>query len=338
MLVLGIETSCDETAAAVVQVNSLTNNKIVSEVVSSQVDLHAAYGGVVPELAAREHLYNLSLVVARALEQAEVMPRQIEGVAVTRGPGLKGCLLIGFEFARGFAIANQTAIVGVNHIEGHLVAPFLSQATELAAYPHLALIVSGGHTELHLIEGFSRYQCLIRTIDDAAGESFDKSAHLLGMVYPGGAELARLADSVTSTPYKLPLAMRNSEGFSFSGLKTAISLLIKRSPPSTQLERAMLAYCIQQAIIDALMIKVERALERHAAAALLVSGGVAANHALRRRLEALPLKLLFPSLPHCSDNAAMIALAGGLRLTAGERLTDSQSVLARWPVENVARV
>ena len=342
MLVLGIETSCDETAAALVQATSIDDNRIVSEVVSSQIELHAAYGGVVPELAAREHLRNLTLVVDRTLTQAAVRPDQIEGVAVTRGPGLKGCLLAGLEFARGFALACRVPIVGVNHIEGHLVAPFLSKSDHTSApmveYPHLALIVSGGHTELHLVKSFSRYRCLVRTIDDAAGESFDKSAHLLGLAYPGGAALARLADSITSSPHTLPLVMRDNEAFSFSGLKTAISRLIRRSPPQNDEQKALLAFSIQAAIIDALMIKVEQAIKTNQITTVLLSGGVAANQSLRRRLQALPIKLIAPSNVHCSDNASMIALAGALRLIANERLSSSDSVLARWPVESVATI
>ena len=342
MLVLGIETSCDETAAAVLQVSSLRDHRIVSEIVASQIDMHAAYGGVVPELAAREHLHNLSLVVDRALRAAAVKAPQIEGVAVTRGPGLKGCLLTGLEFARGFATAISVPLVGVHHIEGHLVAPFLSHDSTgtrtTAEYPHLALIVSGGHTELHLVTRFSHYQCLARTIDDAAGESFDKSAHLLGLSYPGGAALARLADTVEASPYKLPLVMRQNEAFSFSGLKTAISLLIKRTAVETENDRALLACSIQKAIVDALVFKVEQALTSQNCSTLVLSGGVAANRLLRKRLQLLPIKLVAPTFAHCSDNASMIALAGALRLIAGERLSNSESVLARWPVEKVTQL
>lgn len=338
MLVLGIETSCDETAAAVLQVDAINRCSIKSEIVASQIDLHAAYGGVVPELAAREHLKNLSITVDQAINSAGIKQNELEGVAVTRGPGLKGCLLIGLEFAKGFALANSLPLSGVNHIEGHLVAPFLEQHGAQLRFPHLALIVSGGHTELHIVEKFSKYTCLQRTIDDAAGESFDKSAHLLNFPYPGGAALARLADTIAETPHKLPLVMRSSDGFSFSGLKTAISLLIKRTQISSQEQRAQICLAVQRAIVEALVIKVEAAIKQCKVQQLVVSGGVAANAALRKRLAELKVEIFAPSLAHCSDNASMIALAGGVRLIASDYMQMGQSVMARWPVEQVRQI
>ena len=225
--ILGIESSCDESAAAILQYEIDSSDvHIVSEFISSQVALHQSYGGVVPELAAREHLRNLPFVVSEVLDRAKLAVKDLSSIAVSRGPGLKGCLLMGLNFARGLALSATVPLIGVNHIEAHLLSARLDNPD--LEYPFLALIVSGGHTEVHYVPEVGKYELIARTIDDAAGEAFDKSANLLGFPYPGGAALAALAGEASSSRFKLPKVMRESEGFSFSGLKTAIALLVRK--------------------------------------------------------------------------------------------------------------
>ncbi len=338
MLVLGIESSCDESAVSVVEYDK--KPRIVFEAISSQIDLHAQYGGVVPELAAREHLKNLPIL----LDQAEktLNGRKPDLVAVTQGPGLKGCLLMGYQFAKGFALARNIPLTGVNHIEAHLHALYLNNP-EAPAYPFLALIVSGGHTELIYARDLGQYQVIARTKDDAAGEAFDKSANLLGIEYPGGAALARMADSLDASQrqsdFSLPKVMRESEDFSFSGLKTAISLLVKRNQSVLEnpVVKAQLAYAIQESIVEALVHKTKAAAAQLEVKFVTATGGVACNRRLRERLaQELGMPVYFPEPAHCVDNASMVALVGALRFSRFKQTASEDSeVLARWPIENI---
>ncbi|MCO6432017.1 MAG: tRNA (adenosine(37)-N6)-threonylcarbamoyltransferase complex transferase subunit TsaD [Deltaproteobacteria bacterium] len=335
MYVLGIETSCDETAAAVLSADE-SSCRIASELLSSQSKVHELYGGVVPELAAREHMAALPILTSEVLAAAGITLQKVEAIAVSRGPGLRGCLLMGLNFAKGLSLARNIPLVSINHIEAHLLAPMLDNSS--LDFPFLALVVSGGHTELHLVTGVGEYQPISRTIDDAAGEAFDKSANLLGFSYPGGASLAALADTVQKSRFKLPLVMRESEGFSFSGLKTAIALLIKenQSNLSDEAIRAELAYAVQRAIVDALIFKVKQALERTRVKKLVITGGVSANRALRNAAIAIPgINVFFPIQEHCTDNAAMVAYLGWRRFVGGERSHAGEPVMDRWPVESM---
>ena len=345
MLILGIESSCDESAVALVELDNASRARVHFEEISSQVKLHALYGGVVPELAAREHLANLPILVDRALCFVSANNLEIDLLAVTQGPGLKGCLLIGLEFAKGLSLAKELPLVGVNHIEGHLHAARLDNPDLPESF--MALVVSGGHSEIVKVEsGLSglKYEVLARTIDDAAGEAFDKSANLLGFEYPGGARLAALADTVTSSRYVLPKIMRESPGFSFSGLKTAIALLLKKNQEAHHdpILKAELAFAIQEAIVDSLVHKLAKELEKHSVSAVTITGGVASNRRLREKIKSITsLPVFFPSLSHCVDNAAMIALVGGMRgqvcLGATEQmeLLYPTEVRPRWPIETL---
>lgn len=333
MIVLGIETSCDETAAAVIDFRE-GDWTLLSEVVSSQVALHREYGGVVPELASREHLTNLPLVVDEALNSAGISFEDIEGVGATRGPGLKGCLLMGYCYAKGISLAHDVPFLGVNHIEGHILAPMLDNP-ELT-FPYLCLVVSGGHTEIVEVYGVGSYKLVARTIDDAAGEAFDKSAHLLGFPYPGGAALSRLGDTCESSRFSLPKVMREQEGFSFSGLKTAISLLLKKQGEIDHETKAELAFTIQGSIVDALLFKLKGALNTSSLKTVALTGGVSANRRLRAEVEKLRVPVYFPRMDHCMDNGAMIAFAAAHRFARGESTPLDTEVFGRWPVEELA--
>ena len=309
---LAIETSCDETAAAVVD-ESL---HVISSVISSQIDLHAAYGGVVPEVAGRAHVELLERVVGEALEAsgASMTEPQIVGVAVTSGPGLVGSLLVGLSGAKSMALAWGVPFVGVNHLEGHLFAASLD--AEPVGYPHVTVLVSGGHTMFVAVEGPGRYRLLGSTIDDAAGEAYDKVARYLGLGYPGGPVIDALAKDGDPTAVSFPRAMR-SEGLdvSFSGLKTSVIRYVERHP---EVPIADLAASFQEAVVDVLAVKADRAVDEVDAVALVLGGGVAANSALRKRMaqvaEARGIQCHLPSMSMCTDNAAMIAAAGWYRL------------------------
>jgi len=277
MLLLAIETSCDETAAAVVA----DGRKILSSVVSSQVAIHAEYGGVVPEIASRKHLEMIVPVITQALGEADLKLPAIEGIAVTRGPGLSGALLVGLSVAKAMASSRGIPFVGVHHIEGHILAPFLEQPVK---FPFLGLVVSGGHTHLYWVEGIGRYRTLGRTIDDAAGEAFDKSAKIMGLEYPGGARIDALARLGDPAAVRLPRPLINDPGlnFSFSGLKTAIMQHISKNPVSIPSQAASdLCASFQQAVCDVLAAKTMAALRQTGAQRLVVAGGVACNSGLR---------------------------------------------------------
>jgi len=335
MYLLAIESSCDETAAALFELTERGSApRLLAEEVASQVELHQAYGGVVPELAAREHMQSLPLLTEKVLSGQGLTLRDCDVLAVTRGPGLKGCLLMGVCFAKGVCVASGARLVGVNHIEGHLLAPCMDNP-ELR-YPFLGLVVSGGHTEIVLVKGFGAYELIARTLDDAAGEAFDKSANLLGYPYPGGAALAAEADQAAGSRFRLPRVMRSTAGFSFSGLKTAIAVLIQkhRNELSDPVLRGELAYAIQDAIVDTLCFKVKQAMKVTGITSVAVSGGVAANAYLRKKLAQLKgVKLYLPGPGHCLDNAAMVGYVGALRFERGECMDLGADVRSRWPVE-----
>ena len=326
MLVLGIETSCDETAAAVVR----DGREIVSSIIASQIKTHERFGGVVPELASREHLDKIVPIVKEALERAEINAQQIDGIAVTVGPGLVGSLLVGVSYAKAMAFALGKPLVGVNHIEGHVYSvAFENPPVE---YPALALIVSGGHSNLFLVPEPGKYKVLARTRDDAAGEAFDKVAKLMGLGYPGGPIIERLArdGDPRAVKFSLPRMGDGSADFSFSGLKTAVTKYVRESDvrPVTNGEEPSqaikdIAASFQSIVVRSLVGTTERVAANHDPRTLIVAGGVACNGALREAsraaAERLGIPVYFPS-PHLStDNAAMIAAAGTVKLNAGER-------------------
>jgi N6-L-threonylcarbamoyladenine synthase len=326
MLVLGIESSCDETAAAIVR----DGREMVSSVISSQIDIHKRFGGVVPELASREHLDKIVPVVEEAFERARVKKTEVDGIAVTVGPGLVGSLLVGVSYAKAMAFALRKPLVGVNHIEGHIYSvAFENPPVE---YPAMALIVSGGHTNLFLVSEPGRYKVVARTRDDAAGEAFDKVAKMMGLGYPGGPIIERLAreGNPKSVAFTIPRMGDGRPDFSFSGLKTAVSKHVRETgllpvasgeEPSQAVKN--LAASFQSVVVRSLTGTMERLSEEHRPKTLIVAGGVACNGALREASRAVAARLgvpaYFPSLHLSTDNAAMIAAAGTVKLRAGER-------------------
>ncbi len=343
LTVLGIETSCDETAAAVVRLTPGAPVEVLSSVVLSQIAEHAPYGGVVPEIAARAHVESIDAIVERALADAGLTPGQLDGVAATAGPGLVGGVMVGLSFGKAMALALDRPLIAVNHLEGHAVSARLSADIP---YPFLLLLVSGGHCQLLEVAGIGACKRLGSTIDDAAGEAFDKIGGALGLPYPAGPALERLAEGGDAGRFPLPRALLGRPGcdFSFSGLKTAAARIAARL--TTDTERRDLAAAVQDAIARQLADRAERAIALYDAARggrdrrLVVAGGVAANGAVRRALETLADSRGFsfnaPPLAYCTDNAAMIALAGAERLALG--LTDSLDVVARprWPLDEAA--
>jgi N6-L-threonylcarbamoyladenine synthase len=331
MRVLAIESSCDESAVAVLD----GERGLLAHELWSQADLHRLYGGVVPELASRDHVRRLLPLVRSALAVAGTAPAELDGIAYTAGPGLAGALLCGAALARSLAYGWRLPARGVHHLEGHLLAPRLEPSAP--GYPHLALLVSGGHTLLIEVRAVGQYRLLGESRDDAAGEAFDKSAKLLGHDYPGGPQLAALAARGRPGACPLPRPMLDRPGFefSFSGLKTAVSLAVRAQPLDAQ-RRADIARGVQDAIVDTLCVKTLRALEATGLKELVVAGGVGANLELRARLARALAgrggRAYFPRPEFCTDNAAMIAVAGLLRLQAGERDGPALGVRARWPL------
>jgi len=341
MLVLGIETSCDETAAAVVE----DGRRIQSSVVASQVELHAPYGGIVPELASRRHIEAIQPVLDRALADAGVALKDVSALAVTMGPGLVGSLLVGVSVAKAIAYARQLPFVGVNHLEGHIAAAFLEFPA--LTYPFVALVVSGGHTHLYHVPAECEYRLLGHTRDDAAGEAFDKVAKLLGLGYPGGPVIEREAQGGDPQAIPFPRAVFSDGGldFSFSGLKTAVVHHLKGLGGSTAASKTSLlgaqalrdvCASFQQAAVDMLVERVMQAARDHAIGVAVVAGGVACNGALRKALadeaEAEGIRLFIPSPVLCTDNAAMIAGAGAIRLRRGERAGWDLNAVASLPL------
>jgi N6-L-threonylcarbamoyladenine synthase len=341
MLVIGIETSCDETGLAVYD----TARGLLAHTLHSQVAMHTLYGGVVPELASRDHVRRVVPLAQHVLAESEVALEDVDGIAYTRGPGLAGALLVGASVANALGFALGKPVIGVHHMEGHLLSPLL--ADPKPEFPFVALLVSGGHTQLFEVEGVGRYRLLGDTKDDAAGEAFDKTAKLLGLPYPGGPALARLAEKGRDGAVSLPRPMVASGDLdmSFSGLKTAALLLVRREADSGTLDdarRADVAREFQHAIVDVLVAKTLAALDATRSTRLVVAGGVGANRELRARLAAATaargVRVFFPDLEFCTDNGAMIALVGALRL-AHQRAPDyAFSVLPRWELSSLPAV
>ncbi|MEW9798359.1 tRNA (adenosine(37)-N6)-threonylcarbamoyltransferase complex transferase subunit TsaD [Alteromonas sp. CYL-A6] len=337
MRILGIETSCDETGVAVYD----DEQGLLSHELYSQVKLHADYGGVVPELASRDHVRKLIPLINKAMADADTTPSELDAVAYTQGPGLVGALLVGSSVGRSLAYAWGVPSVGVHHMEGHLLAPMLEETKP--EFPFVALLVSGGHSMLVKVDGIGRYTLLGESIDDAAGEAFDKTAKLLGLDYPGGPLLAKLADSGEPGHYQFPRPMTDRPGldFSFSGLKTFAANTIRDADDSEQ-TRANIAYAFQEAVVDTLTIKCKRALKQTGLKRLVIAGGVSANRALREKMQAVMQELggevFYPSLGFCTDNGAMIAYAGMQRLKAGQLSDLSAQARPRWPLDTLTPV
>jgi N6-L-threonylcarbamoyladenine synthase len=343
LTVLGIETSCDETAAAVARLDADGGVQVLSSIVSSQHAAHAPYGGVVPEIAARAHVEVIDSIISQALERAGVGFEGLDGVAATAGPGLVGGVMVGLAAGKAIALARGLPLVAVNHLEGHALSPRLC---EPLAYPYLLLLVSGGHCQLLAVEGVGACRRLGSTIDDAAGEAFDKIGKTLGLGYPGGPALERLAEGGDPSRFPLPRALLGREGcdFSYSGLKTAAARLAEGL--ATEAERRDLAAAAQAAIAGQLADRTDRAMARYArehpgrALRFAVAGGVAANALVRRRLQetaaARGFSFAAPPLAYCTDNAAMIALAGAERLAAGFRDGLDAPARPRWPLDEAA--
>jgi N6-L-threonylcarbamoyladenine synthase len=313
MKILGIETSCDETAAAVIDDGS----KILSNVVASQVDIHSRYGGIVPEVASRQHLITALPVVESAMAEAKVRWQDIATIAVTIGPGLAGSLLVGVNLAKAIALAHGLSLIGINHLEGHIYANWLSDARP--TFPCLCLIVSGGHSDLVLMAGHGKFEKLGRTRDDAAGEAFDKAARILNLGYPGGPAIEKAAEGNVAS-FSLPRAwLKGNDDFSFSGLKTALLHLVRDNDFSDPSLAAEAAASFQQAVVDVLATKTIKAAERLGVKQILLSGGVAANKALRDHFaHNSPVPVLIPPPSLCTDNAAMIAACGYYHFQSGE--------------------
>jgi N6-L-threonylcarbamoyladenine synthase len=331
MLVLGIETSCDETGIALYH----AQRGLLAHRLHSQVAIHAEYGGVVPELASRDHVRRILPLIRQTLAAADVQPKDIDGIAYTAGPGLIGALLAGTAVGRSLAWTWKVPAVAVHHMEGHLLAPMLE--AEPPAFPFVALLVSGGHTQLIAVEALGRYELLGESIDDAAGEAFDKSAKLMGLGYPGGPALSRLAEQGDPSRFQFPRPMVDRPGmdFSFSGLKTH-TLVTLQATGGTQQDYADVARAFEDAVADTLYIKCRRALQATGLKRLVVAGGVSANRTIRTKLESLAQQsggqVYFARHEFCTDNGAMIAYAGCIRLQAGQTEPPAIIARARWPL------
>mgnify|MGYP000985672146 FL=1 len=342
MRILGIETSCDETGVAIYD----EEKGLIANQLHTQIALHADYGGVVPELASRDHIRKLAPLLQAALQEAHLTAKDIDGIAYTSGPGLVGALLVGSTVARSLAYAWNVPAIGVHHMEGHLLAPMLEENPP--HFPFVALLVSGGHTQLVRVDGVGRYELLGESIDDAAGEAFDKTAKLLGLDYPGGAALARLALKGTPNRFAFPRPMTDRPGldFSFSGLKTfaanTLHQVMQEEGELTEQSKADIAYAFQEAVVDTLAIKCKRALKQTGLKRLVIAGGVSANKQLRQTLAELMQQLggevFYPQAQFCTDNGAMIAYAGFLRLKQGQQQDLAIEVRPRWAMTELTAV
>ena len=342
MRILGIETSCDETGVAIYD----EEKGLIANQLHTQIALHADYGGVVPELASRDHIRKLAPLLQAALQEANLTAKDIDGVAYTSGPGLVGALLVGSTVARSLAYAWNIPAIGVHHMEGHLLAPMLEENPP--HFPFVALLVSGGHTQLVRVDGVGRYELLGESIDDAAGEAFDKTAKLLGLDYPGGAALARLALKGTPNRFAFPRPMTDRPGldFSFSGLKTfaanTLHQVMQEEGELTEQSKADIAYAFQEAVVDTLAIKCKRALKQTGLKRLVIAGGVSANKQLRQTLAELMQQfggdVFYPQPQFCTDNGAMIAYAGFLRLKQGQQQDLAIEVRPRWAMTELTAV
>ena len=337
MLVLGIESSCDETGLALYD----TQRGLLAHALHSQVAMHEEYGGVVPELASRDHIRRALPLLDEVLQRAGIDRGAIDAIAYTEGPGLAGALLVGASIACGLGLALDRPVLGVHHLEGHLLSPLL--AAEAPEFPFVALLISGGHTQLMRVDGVGRYELLGETLDDAAGEAFDKSAKLLGLGYPGGPAISRLAEFGDSGAYTLPRPMLHSKdlNFSFSGLKTAVLTLVKnRTTNICEQDKANIARAFVDAIVDVLVAKCLAALKQTGLKRLVIAGGVGANRQLREALNAAAQRkrfgVFYPELEFCTDNGAMIAFAGALRLQRDPHAATKNyafTVRPRWPLD-----
>ena len=337
MRVLGLESSCDETGIALID----TDSGQLWQRLYSQIEQHREYGGVVPELASRDHVVKAAPLVREILDEFGAIGN-IDAIAYTRGPGLMGALMVGASLARGLAWALDKPLLGIHHMEGHLLAPMLG--VNKPEFPFVALLVSGGHTMLVDASGVGQYRILGESLDDAVGEAFDKTAKLLGLPYPGGPELAQLADDTSQSRFTFPRPMTNRPGldFSFSGLKTyALNVVHKHSPLDQEL-RGEIAFAFQKAVVATLRIKCERALTETGYSRLVVAGGVGANRNLRETLDQMATgsdaEVYYPAPEYCTDNGAMIAYAGAQRLLAGQEDVDVYDVLPRWSLEDLSEV
>jgi N6-L-threonylcarbamoyladenine synthase len=334
MLILGIESSCDETGLALY----CSNNGLIGHVLNSQVELHRLYGGVVPELASRDHIQFILPLLDELLKKTSSTMEDIDAVAYTKGPGLSGALLVGASVAESLAFSLGIPTIPVHHLEGHLLSPFLEE--NQPHFPFLALLVSGGHSQLIHVKQLGDYEIIGDTLDDAAGEAFDKSAQLLGLGYPGGAALSKLAQQ-GNEKFSLPRPLVNSDdlNFSFSGLKTAVLNLVKKQSPLSDADKADIAFSFQESITDVLVSKSLKALEQRNLSTLVISGGVGANQQLRQKLKEASIKfnfhLYFPSLEFCTDNGAMIAIAGYMRNQLSKKTDYEFSVRPRWKLNEL---
>ncbi len=346
MLILGIESSCDETGVALVRSDGQALPQLLSHGLYSQVAMHVAYGGVVPELASRDHIRRVIPLAREVLNTAKQTLQDIDVVAYTRGPGLAGALLVGAGVACALGAALNKPVLGVHHLEGHLLSPFLSE--DPPEFPFVALLVSGGHTQLMRVDGVGRYELLGETIDDAAGEAFDKSAKLMGLGYPGGPALSQLAEQGDPAAFKLPRPLLHSGNldFSFAGLKTAVMTQAKKLGDGLDARKADLAASTEAAIVEVLLKKSLSALRDTGLKRLVVAGGVGANRHLREQLNAAckrqAVRVHYPELHLCTDNGAMIAMAAAMRLQGGEGgMSQAQprysfDVKPRWPLAELA--
>ena len=343
--VLGIESSCDETAVSIVRLKDKKNGEILSNIVFSQIDEHLPYGGVVPEFASRSHVESLGPLIDRALNEASLKLSNIDGIAATAGPGLVGGLIVGLTTAKGISLGANIPLVGVNHLEGHALTPLL---TNKISFPYILLLISGGHTQLILVKDLGEYIQLGTTLDDAVGEAFDKAAKFLDLGYPGGPALEKISKEGSKNRFNFPRPLLRSQdcNFSFSGLKTSLIREVKEIEPLTQNDLADLASSYQQAIIDCLKAKSDRAISMAKDEYkdldinyFVASGGVASNKAIGESLNELAvennMEFVAPPIKFCTDNAAMIAWAGGLRLLSGQKDNLEISVKSRWPLSEM---
>lgn len=338
MLILCIESSCDETAAAVVR----DGREMLSNVVASQVDVHARYGGVVPELASRKHVEAISVVISSALEEAGVTLDQIEGIGATQGPGLVGALLVGLSTAKAMAWQLDIPLAAVHHMEGHILAPMLEQNVE---FPFLALAVSGGHTHLYRVDGIGQYKTLGQTLDDAAGEAYDKVAKLLGLGYPGGVQIDKLAavGNPEAINFPRPMLHKPNLNFSFSGIKTAVLQYVEKcQKPINHEKMSDIAASFQAAVVEVLTRKTLRAAEAEGLSRIVVAGGVACNSGLRKRFAELAgqnsLEIFFPSPALCGDNAAMLGVPADFYLENGRHADCQVNAVSSWVLDTVKPV
>ena len=342
-LILGIESSCDETGVALVRAEGGGVPRLLAHALHSQIDMHQAYGGVVPELASRDHIRRVLPLTQTVLHEAGEHLDAVDVVAYTRGPGLAGALLVGAGVACALGAALDIPVLGVHHLEGHLLSPFLS--SDPPEFPFIALLVSGGHTQLMRVDGVGRYEILGETIDDAAGEAFDKSAKLMGLGYPGGPALSRLAEQGDAKAFKLPRPLLHSGDldFSFAGLKTAVLTQAKKLGDELVTRKADLAASTQAAIVEVLVKKTLAALDQSGMRRVVVAGGVGANRLLRAQLDAAcaarGVRVHYPELELCTDNGAVIAMAAAMRLQAGRQQANRDyafDVKPRWPLDAIA--